>query len=299
MDYGDAGGDYSKEYFTITALGDGNITLSGLDRVVPQYIDYLSYSKDKSIWEDIPSASTFDIPVSSGDNVYFKGSGQQISNNGNGLKIGSTCNINASGNIMSLLYGDEIEYDFKEMTELPSGSTWTFASLFMNNTNLISAENLILPATTLTLRCYQTMFRGCKSLTTSPELPATTLADYCYANMFRDCNSLITAHELPATTLAKYCCTSMFSGCTSLTTAPKLPATTLAGFCYQYMFKNCSSLNNITMLAKNISAANCLTGWVSSVSSTGTFTKSPEMTSLPTGDSGIPSGWTVVDYGAA
>ena len=34
--------------------------------------------------------------------------------------------------------------------------------------------------------------------------------------------------------------------------------------------------------------------WVSSVSATGTFTK-PAGTSIPTGTSGIPSGWTVVD----
>jgi hypothetical protein len=51
------------------------------------------------------------------------------------------------------------------------------------------------------------------------------------------------------------------------------------------------------MLATDISASRCLTNWVSSVSSTGTFVKSPEMTSLPTGESGIPSGWTVVDAG--
>lgn len=53
------------------------------------------------------------------------------------------------------------------------------------------------------------------------------------------------------------------------------------------------------MLATDISASNCLNNWVNGVSSTGTFTKSPEMTSLPSGPSGIPDGWTVVDYGAA
>ena len=53
------------------------------------------------------------------------------------------------------------------------------------------------------------------------------------------------------------------------------------------------------MLATDISATGCLTDWVSGVSSTGTFTKAASMTALPTGNSGIPSGWTVVDYGAA
>lgn len=47
------------------------------------------------------------------------------------------------------------------------------------------------------------------------------------------------------------------------------------------------------MLATNISADNCLNGWVSGVASNGTFTKHPDMTSLPTGDNGIPEGWIV------
>ena len=111
------------------------------------------------------------------------------------------------------------------------------------------------------------MFHGCTSLTTAPALPATTLANSCYRNMFE--------------------------GCRSLTTAPALPATTLANYCYQYMFYNCNKLNYIKMLATNISASNCLNNWVNGVSSTGTFVKDTAITSLPTGDSGIPSGWTV------
>lgn len=36
--------------------------------------------------------------------------------------------------------------------------------------------------------CYRTMFYGCTSLTTDPELPATTLAAYCYYQMFYGCS---------------------------------------------------------------------------------------------------------------
>lgn len=46
----------------------------------------------------------------------------------------------------------------------------------------------------------------------------------------------------------------------------------------------------------DISAEKCLDDWLSGVSSTGTFTKAPTMESLPSGASGIPTGWTVVDY---
>ena len=169
-----------------------------------------------------------------------------------------------------------------------------YFSMFNGCKNLTTAPEL--PATTLAEGCYYAMFAKCTNLTTAPELPATTLASDCYLEMFTNCPRLTTAPELPATTLASACYRGMFSGCTSLTTAPELPATTLANYCYYSMFSECTNLSEITMLATDISTSNCLTYWVSSVSSTGTFVKHPDMTSLPTGTSGIPNGWEVVDY---
>ena len=84
----------------------------------------------------------------------------------------------------------------------------------------------------------------------------------------------------------------MFMSCTSLKTAPALPAETLVEGCYELMFSNCTSLNNITMLAIDISAANCLNSWVYNVPTTGTFTKNASATYDPS-TIGIPSGWTV------
>lgn len=169
-----------------------------------------------------------------------------------------------------------------------------YYGMFMNCTNLQTAP--ILPATSLATSCYLNMFYGCKALATAPTLPATTLAAYCYCGMFYGCTNLQTAPTLPATTLVSNCYDSMFQGCTSLTAAPALPAATLANYCYFRMFKSCTSLNSITMLATDISATVYLFEWVSGVAATGTFTKAAAMTSLPTGPSGIPSGWTVENY---
>ena len=196
--------------------------------------------------------------------------------------------------------------------------TYCYANMFYGCTSLTTAPAL--PATTMTRYCYYRMFYGCTLLTTAPALPATTLDAYCYYDMFSGCTSLTTASELSATTLASGCYWSMFSGCTSLTsapelpattlksncyynmfynctsltTAPALPATTLAGSCYNYMFSGCTSLNEVKCLATtNISSDNTM-GWLHNVSSTGTFTKAAGVT-WPTGDSGIPSGWTVVE----
>ena len=151
-----------------------------------------------------------------------------------------------------------------------------------------------LPATTLADYCYDSMFQGCSSLTSAPELPATTLVGSCYDSMFEGCTSLTTAPVLPATTLTSSCYSSMFRGCTSLTNAPALPATTLADYCYEYMFDGCSSLSYIKCLATDISAYRCRDYWVRGVSSTGTFVKNPNKT-WSTGVDGIPRGWTVVN----
>ena len=172
---------------------------------------------------------------------------------------------------------------------------YCYYEMFWNCDGLTAAPEL--PATILAERCYQEIFRDCDGLTTAPELPATTLTPYCYAAMFAESEGLTTAPELPATVLADYCYYQMFRGCTGLTVAPELPATVLADYCYHDMFRDCKKLDNITMLATDISAAYCLTDWVSGVASTGTFTKAAAMTSLTTGVSGIPEGWTVKNYG--
>ena len=168
---------------------------------------------------------------------------------------------------------------------------YCYYEMFRNCSSLLLLPEL--PATTLDEMCYEGMFFGCTSLLAAPALPATTLADSCYLSMFHGCTSLKTAPELPATTLANYCYQGMFSGCTSLVKAPNLPATTTAAFCYTSMFKECSSLNyikvNITESWSTLSAAE----WVLNVAASGTFVK-PTNTNIPTGDSGIPSGWTVV-----
>jgi hypothetical protein len=167
--------------------------------------------------------------------------------------------------------------------------------MFYNCSSLVTAPSL--PATTLTERFYQCMFYNCSSLVAAPSLPATTLAERCYESMFYGCSRLVTAPALPATTLSDSCYSNMFAVCTSLVNAPTLPSTTLVDWCYYEMFSSCNKLNYIKMLSTDISAFGCLSRWLSNVSSTGTFVKHPDMTSLPTGTSGIPSGWTVVNDG--
>ena len=189
----------------------------------------------------LTETTTIDVAV--GDKLAFYGSGTTITNCEGTTISGGTALCTASGNIMSLV--DESGYN--TATTVP-GTQRTFASLFSGNATLISAGELLLPATTLKTLCYYFLFKDCTGLTTAPALPATTLAQQCYQQMFSGCTSLTAAPALPATTLATLCCLQMFQNCTSLTTAPELPATTLASRCYMNMFEGCTSLTTAPAL---------------------------------------------------
>ena len=255
--------DYSEDYLTFNILSAGTIAWKASNTATT--VATISYSINDGEWTEITSSTAgTSFNVSAGDEVRFKGNNAAYATSTSNYNAfcGSTATFSAEGNIMSLINGDS----FSNSTTIEN--EYAFYELFML-TKIVNAQNLILPAATLTWSCYDKMFWGCTSLTTAPELPATALAGRCYEYMFSGCTSLTTGPSvLPATTLADYCCycmfggcrslttvpelpattlsincyNTMFSGCTSLTTAPELPATTLADYCYQYMFSGCTSL---------------------------------------------------------
>ena len=244
--------DYSREYLTIESLEDNNdIAFKANDSSLLRTIQV---STDKTNWTSYTSSTsgTTLTTLNTGDKLYVRGSNDYYATSSTIYNyFTSSRTFNVSGNIMSLIYGD----NFVNQTTL--SEIYTFCYLFRNCTLLVDISNLILPATTLTNYCYYCMFYGCTSLTTTPELPATTLTIRCYSYMFRDCTSLTTVPELPATTLADYCYYCMFRSCKSLTAAPELQATTLANNCYNSMFQNCTSLTTAPELPARILKQQC------------------------------------------
>ena len=243
---------------TLEAINSGKIEIANVWST-------LKYSKNGSKLAAYEDA----ITVATGDKVCFFATGTE-----NSAQANMTINCNADcylyGNIMCLVtFNEETETWDRSSTTL--SQTRTFQKLFYGNSHIKnhSEKAIELPATTLTTSCYAEMFKGCTNLTRALALPATTLANSCY--------------------------TGLFYGCTSLTSAPDLPATTLVNNCYSHMFEGCSKLNYIKCLATDISANNCTKGWVSNVSSTGTFVKASNMSSWTEGEDGIPTGWTVED----
>ena len=264
--------DYSLDYLTFKILTAGNIVW----RANGSLTKTIEYSLNNGAWTSITSSSTpITISVVANDTIRFRGTNNSYATSKSaysGFGYGeagtsgqsnydtNAAEFNVEGNIMSLIYGD----NFVNTTTFNSG-TYNFCSLF-KKAKVISAENLILPATILTEYCYRAMFSWCTYLTVAPQLPATTLAKGVYWYMFESC---------------------------SITTAPNLLAETLVAECYGDMFINCSNLNFIKCLANSgFGTSKCLENWVKSVNNTGTFIKDSG-TTWSRGVAGIPSSWTV------
>ena len=238
--------------FNIISGGTINWTASDSSNTIT-----IEYKLNGGEWVSITSntgASAPTITVNTGDKIKFRGSNTSYGTSASSYSTfgNSTASFEVEGNIMSLINNT----NFATLTALQSN--YTFNGLFNGCTGLTSAENLVLPATTLADSCYYNMFAGCSSLTTAPkELPADTLTSSCYAQMFWNCTSLTKVPKLSATKLATYCYSSMFAGCKSLITVPELPATTLATNCYYNMFKNCTSLTTAPALPATTLANSC------------------------------------------
>ena len=103
--------------------------------------------------------------------------------------------------------------------------------------------------------------------------------------------------ELPANNLKNDCYAQMFYGCTLLTTAPILPAETLASNCYAQMFLN-TKVNYIKALFLTTPSINTTNAWFRNVPNvpTSIFVKHIDASWTDTGDSAVPSNWTILYY---
>ena len=256
-----------KNYLKFTAIEDGTF----------QYPKALEYSLDNgSTWVSL-AANTATPTVGVGEKIMWKGS--YTPGNANNT-FTSTGQFTAEGDPRSIVYGDSFETAtldsyamyrmFNGCTKLTSVKnlviTGEFASnainacrrMFEGCTSLVEPMDE-LPILTLRGTCYQSMFEGCKSLTTCPSLPSTSLASGCYSRMFYNCSSLVTPMQtLPATILANSCYNFMFYGCSNLVSTPIMAPTTLASACCGGMFYSCSNLEtiNLTLPATTL-ASNC------------------------------------------
>lgn len=222
------------EPFTITPLEDNtSVSISSTNN---SYEVALIYSTDGIYWRDYRLGK--EITVDKGVKLRFKaGTLENLKETNDALFASSSQYVNVtadkdisvSGHIITLL-------DAKNSDNLlQDGGEYEFAYLFKDNTNLRSANELVLP-NNVNVRTYYLTFCGCTNLSKVPALPAQVMAEGCYANMFSGCTMLLKTPELPAMTLAKGCYSAMFSECKNLRGELVLPATQLKPQCYCNMF---------------------------------------------------------------
>lgn len=264
------------------------------------------YSYDKTDWIDVVFDTDIEVPV--GETVFLKAKTSNDhfyrypeSGSSGGVYITdyyasswADTNFEVGGSVMSLLDSTDTLRDL-------TGKPGCFYYLFYKFQNLVKADNLVFPATTLSYYCYGEAFDYCYYLQSiNPNLlPASDLTNgiECYYYMFYDCTALENAPNLPATTLSEGCYDYMFCDCSSLEIAPLLPATDLEDDCYYGMFYDCSSLNSIEVRFNSFDSLPSFATdyWLYGVNSSGTF-KWPGATTGVTQDSShIPSGWTITN----
>lgn len=146
---------------------------------------------------------------------------------------------------------------------------------------------------------YSNMFENCTSITSVNDLNEGKFDSDGYqrmlyaSEMFKGCTSLTTAPKLPKIKSSYLTYNSMFKGCTSLTTVPDIDVEIIGIIGLREMFSGCSNLNYVKCLATETNIDGTY-DWLYGVSPTGTFVKKSGVT-WPTGDHGIPSGWTVIN----
>lgn len=168
-----------------------------------------------------------------------------------------------------------------------------FARLFYY-TNVVNAEDLIIPWSKVPQSCFEYLFEHCEALIKAPNLPATHCGSYTYRWMFKNCYLLEETPFIGLKTLnGEANCHQMFYGCTSLKRAVLPDIEKPVIYCFRQMLNGCTSLNYIECLLKTPSID--YTGnWVTNVPAGGTFIKAAGAV-WPNGVSGIPAGWEVKD----
>ena len=177
-----------------------------------------------------------------------------------------------SGNIMSLLWGDD--YVYAPANKIPfeglkdRGET-TVKSFKFNNmftgggTNgVVDASDLWLPTKNLTENIFQYMFIDNVYLTAAPDIKAKYLPKNACNNMFQNCTSLTDMPNILAEEITDGAINGMFEGCSSLVNTTQLhikKINIITEQSLQNVFKDCTSLTSVPIWNENV---NIIGDWI-------------------------------------
>ena len=209
---------------------------------------------------------------------------------------GGTISLNKTGSPTVV----ELEYS------LDRGATWTVwqedengnRSLTLSVGQRTYIRNTSETSTSFTMdtsNCYRFVFtdtvygNGCIDSLICKDIQNAVITEFCFYALFSHCSTLITAPYISSKDPANYSYRALFSYCDNLTNCT-INVTTIASGCFYRMLRDCSSLKTITIRVSDYSDTS-FNGWLVNASTNGDFYCPAELT-IPTGTSGIPSGWT-------
>ena len=195
-------------------------------------------------------------------NFYFNSDYWFLEQNTDGLRV------NISGNIMSLVYGDDYLYATPDYYE---GSKLYFNNMFSGSTFLKDASDLVLPKHNLpdpitenNQGIFEEMFSGCTNLVSGPNILAKELPFKACKRMYLGCTNLTDIGTISAKTVHGRAFDWMYFECTSITGVnfntfmPNVEKVT-GEWVFAAMFRNCTGIQSITGigdLVSNVSIAN-------------------------------------------
>ena len=231
----------------------------------------MEYSLDGVTWTSYNLSTKPSVSVNPGSNIYLRGTGFKDDSEYDVLDFNKDYNV--GGNFMSLS-------NYSTMSSVSSiSSTNIIKTALANQTHLISAQDL--------------NFGNVNSV-----------GDYCLAGIFRYCTALTTTPDFSnITSVGEYGFASTFEGTTSLTSGPDFSNITVAGSgCFAACFGGYTHISNVTTPnIQDLTQNSVLNNWL--YNNAGTQATGTKVVNVPTGatittdsPSGIPTGWTRVDY---
>lgn len=282
--------DYSKEYFTITALQDNTkiyaATIYSTRYTGPSYTIEASVNNGEFVEHIIANAPNdfaserLICTLNNGDNVRLRAvMPWEWSYNGyhyivKDLSIKPSKFVKISGNLLSLVAGAGYLN-----SNLLSSNYISFPFVF--NYKIFDARNVWFPYLSDVTQNphwsnaisyydnyniiseyypdgrFTHMFANNSYMLAGPKSINENVDYYAYSLLFEDCHNIFDPPICPATTLAEGCYHSMFKGCDKLVNGVNLMATTLAKGCYAYMYWQCRNLQNPGSFNANTLASWC------------------------------------------
>lgn len=233
----------------------------------------LEYSLDGVTWNTYDFTTLPEVTVSAGANIYFRGT-----------------NANQKFNTLQDRY---FSFNFNKTCEAHG-----------NVCSLFNPDPAVFSAITSVGKCGLTaLFYGCTYLTKAQCFSAiTSVGDRAMLSIFANTSLNIAPDFSSITSIDESAFGSMFYNCTSLTTGPDLSSiTSLGSMALQSMYSGATMISNVTTPnVQDLTQNNVLYRWLDNAGGQATGTK---VVRVPTGatiktdsTSGIPTGWTRVDY---